>query len=85
MQDISYISRLARAEDGRPLALDYYIMADDGEHGRYGVKIIEKNSGGQAMAFHLTREANRICELVEKLSQNCVTPAGLMNVVADWL
>ena len=46
MQDISYTSKLAHAEDGRPLALDYYIIANDGEPGRYGVKIIEKNSGG---------------------------------------
>ena len=39
MQDISYTSKLAHAEDGRPLALDYYIIANDGEPGRYGVKI----------------------------------------------
>ncbi len=85
MQDISYTSKLTQAEDGRPLALDYYIVANDGEPGRYGVKIIEKNSGEQAMAFDLTTKAQRICELVEKLSRNCVTPAGLMDVLADWL
>ena len=85
MQDISYTSKLAHAEDGRPLALDYYIIANDGEPGRYGVKIIEKNSGEQAMAFDLTTKAHLICELVEKLSRNCVTPACLMDVVADWL
>ena len=54
MQDISYTSKLIHAEDGGPLALDYYIIANDGEPGRYGVKIIEKNSGEQAMAFDLT-------------------------------
>mgnify|MGYP001124943129 FL=1 len=37
------------------------------------------------MAFDLTTKAQRICELVEKLSKNCVTPAGLMDVLADWL
>lgn len=26
MQDISYTSKLTQAEDGRPLALEYYIM-----------------------------------------------------------
>ena len=31
MQDISYTSKLTQAEDGRPLALEYYIMANDGE------------------------------------------------------
>ena len=39
MQDISYTSKLIHAEDGRPLALDYYIIANDGEPGHYGVKI----------------------------------------------
>ena len=43
MQDISYTSKLTHAEDGKPLALDYYIVANDGEPGHYGVKIIEKN------------------------------------------
>ncbi len=85
MQDISYTSKLTRAEDGRPLALNYYIVANGGEPGRYGVKIIEKNSGEQAMAFDLTTKAHRICELVEKLSRNCVTPACLMDVLTDWL
>ena len=85
MQDISYTSKLTHAEDGKPLALDYYIVANDGEPGHYGVKIIEKNSGEQAMAFDLTTKAHRICELAEKLSRNCVTPACMMDVVADWL
>ena len=85
MQDISYTSKLIHAEDGRPLALDYYIIANDGEPGRYGVKIIEKNSGEQAMAFDLTTKAHRICELVEISSQICVKPAGFMDVLAVWL
>ncbi len=85
MQDISYTSKLAHTEDGRPLALNYFIMANDGEPGHYGVKIIEKNSGEQAMAFDLTTKAHRICALVDRLSQNSVTPACLMDVLADWL
>ena len=87
MREIPYTSKLAHTEEGRPLALDYYILVSGGgsEPEQYGVKIIEKNSGEQAMAFDLTTKAHRICELVEKLSQNCVTPAGLMDVLADWL
>ena len=72
MQDISYTSKLIHAEDGRPLALDYYIIANDGEPGHYGVKIIEKNSGEQAMAFDLTTKAHRICELVERSEERRV-------------
>ena len=85
MQDISYTSKLIHAEDGRPLALDYYIIANDGEPGHYGVKIIEKNSGEQALAFDLTTKADRICALMDQLSRNSVTPASLLDVLADWL
>lgn len=85
MRDISYTSKLAHAEDGRPLALDYYILVNESEPEQYGVKIIEKNSGGQALAFDLTTEAQRIYTLVDKLSRNNVTPTSLMDVLADWL
>lgn len=85
MRDICYISKQAHTEDGRPLALNYYILVSDNAPERYGVKVIEKNSGEQAMAFDLTTEAKRICVLVDKLSQNSVTPAGLMDVLDDWL
>lgn len=59
MRDISYISKLTHAEDGRPLALDYYILVNEGEPERYSVKIIKRNSGEQALAFGLTTEAER--------------------------
>ncbi len=85
MQDISYTSKLTHAEDGKPLALDYYILVNEGEPEQYGVKIIEKNSGEQALVFDLTTEAQRIYALVDKLSRNSVTPTSLMDVLADWL
>ena len=85
MRDISYTSKLTHAEDGRPLALNYYILVNEGEPERYGVKIIERNSGEQALAFDLTTEAERIYTLVDSLSRNSVTPTSLMDVLADWL
>ena len=85
MQDISYTSKLAHAEDGRPLALDYYVLVNEVEPEQYGVKIIEKNSGEQALALDLTTEAQQVYALVDKLSRNSVTPTSLMDVVADWL
>lgn len=57
MQDIFYTSKLTHVEDGRPLALDYYIVANGGDPGNYSVEIIEKNSGEQAVAFDLTTKA----------------------------
>lgn len=85
MRDISYTSKLTHSEAGKPLALDYYILINEGTPEQYGVKIIERNSGEQAMAFDLSTDAKRVYALVDKLSRNSVTPASLMDILADWL
>ena len=87
MREIPYTSKLAYAEDGRALALDYSILANSGkcEFEQYGVKIMEKNSGEQAMAFNLTVSGRRIYELMDKLTQGSVTPTGPEDVLADWI
>ena len=80
MREIPYTSKLAYAEDGRALALNYSILANSGkcEFEQYGVKIMEKNSGEQAMAFNLTVSGRRIYELMDKLTQGSVTPVWRM-------
>ena len=85
MRDVSYTSKLTHSEAGKPLALDYYVLINEGTPEQYGVKIIEKNSGEQALAFDLTADAQRIYILVDQLSRNSVTPTSLMDVLADWL
>ena len=87
MRNIPYTSKLAHTEDGKPLALDYYILVSGGnsEPEQYGVKIIEKNSGVQSLNFDITSSMERIYGLMEQLSQGNVTPAGVNNVLADWL
>lgn len=85
MRDVSYTSKLTHSEEGKPLALDYYVLINEGTPEQYGVKIIEKNSGEQALAFDLTTDAQRIYTLVDQLSRNSVTPTSLMDVLADWL
>ena len=85
MREIPYTSKLAYTEDKQPLALDYYILATDSEPEHYGAKIVEKNSGAQVLAFHLTVCTDRIYDLMDKLVQNSVTPTGLEDVLADWL
>ena len=85
MRDVSYTSKLTHSEAGKPLALDYYILINEDTPEQYGVKIIEKNSGEQALAFDLTTDAQRIYTLVDQLSRNSVTPTSLMDVLADWL
>ena len=59
MKDTPYTSKLDHAEDGRPLALDYFILVNDGEPEQYGIKVIEKNSGAQicqACPRHLVKK-----------------------------
>lgn len=87
MREIPYTSKLAYTEDGRALALNYSILVSSGKHEfeQYGVKIMEKNSGEQAMAFNLTASGRRIYELMDKLTQGSVTPTGLEDVLADWI
>lgn len=50
----------------------------------YGVRIAEE--GGDACAIPaLTTSPSRIDELMTTLVDNCVGPAGLTDVVRDWL
>lgn len=87
MREIPYTSKLDHTENGKPLALDYFVLATggDNEPEQYGVRIVEKASGEQALAFRLTTNLERIYELMEKLSRNSVTPVGLEDVLEDWL
>lgn len=87
MKETKYTEIHTRAQDGKPLAMAYYVLAEDGPDGLryYGVKIEECNSGESAQISDLTTETNRIYTLVDKLAKNSVTPTGLADVVADWL
>lgn len=51
----------------------------------YGVKIEEEQTGATAQFPDLTVSAQRIDELMEILIRSGVTPAGLADVIADWL
>lgn len=87
MREIPYTVIQTHAADGRPMTLAYSILVSggDSEPEHYGVKIVERNSGGHAQALDLTMDAKRVYDLLDKLSRNTVTPTGLMDVLADWL
>lgn len=51
----------------------------------YGVKIVDETTGEGAEYPDLTVSAKRIDELMDILLRNGVTPAGLGDVIADWL
>lgn len=68
---------------------DYFILIDQMDVGpfsceSYGIKVAER--GGQAaVAPHVTCSIPRIDELSDLLLRNAVTPAGLKDVIQDWL
>lgn len=68
---------------------DYSILIGEMDVGgysceSYGVKVAERG-GGQASVENITCSASRIDELSGLLVRNGVTPAGLNDVVSDWL
>ncbi len=86
MREIKYREITTHAEDGRPLSLSYLVLVDKSKQPeRYGVKVVEGNSGEVAQAPDLTTDTKRIYDLVDKLAKNAVTPTSLADIVADWL
>lgn len=68
---------------------DYSILIGEMDVGpysceSYGVKVAEQG-GGQACVENITCSASRIDELSGLLVRSGVTPAGLNDVVSDWL
>ena len=80
-----------RCEDdlGAPRLFHYYLTVDQVETPRfacenYGVRIADE-AGDEACCPALTTSAARIDELMTLLVDNKVGPAGLADVVEDWL
>ncbi len=86
MREIKYREITTHAEDGRPLSLSYLVLVDKSKQPeRYGVKVVEGNSGKATQALDLTTDTEHIYDLVDKLAKNAVTPTSLADIVADWL
>lgn len=78
------------AEEERGLRCQYSILVEEVPVGRffcesYGVKVYAVDTGESAQVPNITVSAQRIDELVELLIRGKVTPAGLEDVVADWI
>ena len=76
-------------QTGRVRRYDYSILIGEMDVGAYacesyGIKVAEQD-GKQALVENITCSASRIDELMTLLVDNCVGPAGLSDVVADWL
>lgn len=90
MRKIYVDSCALQTETGEPCSLDYYLLVDEMEAGRflcesYGVGVVRRETGEQKLAAHVTTSAERIDHLLGLLVRGQVTPCTLMDVLEDWL
>lgn len=87
--ELKIASRQCLDQGGAAHRFHYFLTIDQEETPRlscenYGVRIAEE-AGGDAAIPAITTSAARIDELMTLLVDNRVGPAGLADVVADWL
>ena len=88
--EIKIATRACRASEGAGRTFTYYLTVDQEESSRfafenYGVRIVEEPGRDSACLPGITTSATRIDQLITLLVDNQVGPAGLADVVADWL
>ena len=89
MKEIKIASRQCLDQEDAP-RLFHYFLTDDLEETphlaceSYGVRVSEE-AGSSACLPRITSSAARIDELMTLLVDNRVGPAGLRDVVDDWL
>lgn len=87
--EIEIAARQCGDSSGKPRRFHYYLTVDLVETDRfccedYGVRVTEEQ--GESVAIpSITTSAVRIDELMTLLVDHQVGPAGLADVVADWL
>lgn len=87
--EMKIATRSCGDDRGKQRRFHYYLTVDQVESPRfacenYGVRIAEE-AGDEACCPALTTSAARIDQLLTMLVDNKVGPAGLADVVADWL
>ena len=87
--DLKVAARQCTDETGCTHRFHYFLTIDQEETGcffceDYGVRIAD-DAGGQTSIPRITTSASRIDELLTLLVEHLVGPAGLRDVVEDWL
>lgn len=87
--DLPITHRTVEDPRGHRRTFRYYLIVDVIDTGRfcfedYGVRISEDDRYTAAVPS-ITTSAVRIDELLTLLADNCVGPAGLEDVLADWV
>ena len=87
--EMKIATRQCQDQEGKIRCFHYFLTIDQEETPHffcenYGVRVSEE--GGDETAIPaITTSAERIDELLTLLVDNLVSPAGLDDVVADWL
>lgn len=87
--ELKIASRQCADQEGNSRKFHYFLTVDQEETPHfacenYGVRVAEEG-GGETAISSITTSAARIDELLTLLVDNRVGPAGLADVVADWL
>lgn len=87
--EMKIATRSCADQEGTPRCFHYFLTIDQEESPQffcenYGVRVAE-DSGSETAIRRITTSAARIDELLTLLVDNQVGPAGLSDVVADWL
>lgn len=87
--ELKIADRRCRDQKGNPRCFHYFLTIHQEETPcfsceNYGVRVAEEG-GEEASISAITTSAARIDELLTLLVDNRVGPAGLADVVADWL
>lgn len=87
--EMKIATRQCADQEGNPRRFHYFLTVDQEETPcffceNYGVRIAEE-SGRDVSIPRITTSAARIDELMTLLVDHRVGPAGLADVVADWL
>lgn len=90
MRELFVETRTMEDEVGKHHKFRYFVVVDEMKIGHlmgcesYGVKVAE-DGGDTAVIPNITVSISRIDALMELLGRNVVSPAGLGDVIADWL
>ena len=87
--EVKVATRQCQDHRGSPRRFHYFLTIDQEETPQffcenYGVRVAEE-SGTETVIPKITTSAARIDELIALLVENQVGPAGLMDVVTEWL
>ena len=90
IRELFVCTKQGEDQTGGPVRYRYSILIDEMDVGpfsceSYGVRIAQVPEGPSAVVAHVTTSIPRIDELMDLLTRNIVTPAGLRDVVEDWL